>query len=237
MNAPAPKTPARGAPAAGLAASLAASLAAGLRRLRARLARPARVSPAPPRRAQGVLAVLIAMFVLSGGVRLYLGLDAARALGGADGAGAQAADGAAAETAGCAPPPAEVARALSAREDALVAAELRMAEREAALALGEEVLGARIADLVAAEERLAATIARVDGAAEADLARLTAVYENMKPKEAALLFEEMAPDFAAGFLARMRPDAAAGILAGMSSEAAYSASVLLAGRNALAPRD
>ena len=149
MNAPAPKTPARGAPAAGLAASLAASLAAGLRRLRARLARPDRVSPAPPRRAQGVLAVLIAVLFLSGGVRLYLGLDAARALGGADGAGAQATEASAAEPAGCAPPPAEVARALSAREDALVAAELRMAEREAALALGELAMPAETDELAA----------------------------------------------------------------------------------------
>jgi len=211
--------------------------AAQLRRLRAALGPRRKGPPSRPRRAQGVLAVLIAMFVLSGGVRLYLGLDAARALGGGDGAAAGAAETTAAEPAGCAPPPAEVARALSAREDALRAAELRLGEREAALALGEEVMRARIADLVAAEERLAATIARVDGAAEADLARLTAVYESIKPKEAALLFEAMAPDFAAGFLARMRPDAAAGILAGMSSEAAYRASVLLAGRNALAPRD
>jgi flagellar motility protein MotE (MotC chaperone) len=66
---------------------------------------------------------------------------------------------------------------------------------------------------------------------------LTAVYETMKPKDAAALFEAMQPEFAAGFLGRMRPEAAGAILAGMSPEAAYAASLLLAGRNAAVPRD
>jgi flagellar motility protein MotE (MotC chaperone) len=51
------------------------------------------------------------------------------------------------------------------------------------------------------------------------------------------LFETMAPDFAAGFLARMRPEAAAAVLSGMTPGAAYTVSVLLAGRNALVPRE
>jgi flagellar motility protein MotE (MotC chaperone) len=195
------------------------------------------------RRGQGVLMVIVVMFALSGAIRLGLGIDAARGLGGVATAETTAPPDTVAalpdpaQTDGCAPLPADLARALSAREDALAAAELRLAERIAALGLAEEVLTARLADLKTAEERLAETIAQVDGAAEADLARLTSVYESMKPKEAALLFEAMAPEFAAGFLGRMRPDAAAGILAGMSSEAAYRISVILAGRNALAPRE
>ena len=79
-------------------------------------------------------------------------------------------------------------------------------------------------------------MAYADTAAEGDLARLTAVYENMKPKDAAALFEEMDPDFAAGFLGRMRADSAAGIMAGLSPPVAYSVSVLLAGRNANVPK-
>jgi flagellar motility protein MotE (MotC chaperone) len=46
----------------------------------------------------------------------------------------------------------------------------------------------------------------------------------------------MDPDFAAGFLGRMRPAAAAGIMAGLSPQKAYTISVLLAGRNAQAPK-
>ena len=46
----------------------------------------------------------------------------------------------------------------------------------------------------------------------------------------------MEPDFAAGFLGRMRPDAAAAVMAGLTPETAYSISVILAGRNATAPK-
>ena len=48
--------------------------------------------------------------------------------------------------------------------------------------------------------------------------------------------EEMEPSFAAGFLARMRSDVAAGIMAGLKPETAYTISVILAGRNAKAPK-
>ena len=80
-------------------------------------------------------------------------------------------------------------------------------------------------------------LALADGAAEKDIQKLTAVYQAMKPKDAAALFETMSPEFAAGFLGRMPPEAAAAILSGMSSEAAYGVSVIVAGRNAAAPKD
>ncbi len=92
-------------------------------------------------------------------------------------------------------------------------------------------------ELTDAEARLRENLALADGAAEQDLVRLTAVYEAMKPAEAAPLFAAMAPEFAAGFLGRMRPDAAAAILSGMNAEAAYAISVLIAGRNALVPKE
>ena len=93
------------------------------------------------------------------------------------------------------------------------------------------------AELKTAEEELRAVLALADGAAEGDLARLTAVYESMKPKDAIPLFEKMAPEFAAGFLGRMRPDAAGAILSGLPPDSAYSISAILAGRNATAPQD
>jgi flagellar motility protein MotE (MotC chaperone) len=89
----------------------------------------------------------------------------------------------------------------------------------------------------AVEAELQATLALADGAAEADLDRLTAVYQAMKPKDAAALFETMSPEFAAGFLGRMPPESAAAILSGMSAESAYGVSVIVAGRNAGAPKD
>lgn len=115
--------------------------------------------------------------------------------------------------------------------------EADLTQRGNELEMAKEDIRKGLAALEAAEKSLRATMALASTAAENDLARLTAVYENMKPKEAAALFEEMDPEFAAGFLARMRPDAAAAILAGLDSEKAYSVSVVMAGRNANVPTE
>lgn len=127
--------------------------------------------------------------------------------------------------------------------DALRRREALAAQREAdldtrakALDVAQVEIERRIDALEAAEKRLEATLSLADTASEDDLARLTSVYENMKPKDAAALFEAMEPDFAAGFIARMRPDSAAKVMSGLNPQAAYSISVILAGRNANAPK-
>lgn len=137
--------------------------------------------------------------------------------------------------------PTEADPGLAAALDALREREQQLSEREAtiedraqAVAVAEELVRANMKALAAAEERLTSLIIQVEDSAESDLVQLTTVYENMKPKEAALLFEKMSPDFASGFLGRMRPDAAAAILSGLKPEHAYAISVLLAGRNAAA---
>ena len=126
---------------------------------------------------------------------------------------------------------------LRAREERLTRREEQAADRHQALALAKAQIDEKLAALVAAEERLASTLTLADEAADKDVARLVAVYEKMKPKDAARLFGEMAPDFAAGFLARMKPEAAAAVMAGLEPQRAYTISVLLAGRNAAAPRE
>lgn len=126
---------------------------------------------------------------------------------------------------------------LQAREKNLRDREAIQAERDQAMRQAERRLEERLAELVATEEKLARTMSIADTAAEQDVSHLVALYENMKPKEAAPLFEEMAPDFAAGFLARMRPDAAAALLASLNPKTGYTISVLMAGRNANAPKD
>lgn len=128
--------------------------------------------------------------------------------------------------------PVELAAAFSEREARADARALALDERSAALALAEAALRGKLEELSQAEARLRRTITMADGAAEADVTRLTAVYESMKPKDAAMLFEAMDPGFAAGFLGRMRPETAAPVLAGMAAEKAYAVSVILAGRNA-----
>lgn len=122
--------------------------------------------------------------------------------------------------------------ALNSREKSLEQREMTVLERENIVKEARIEIEAKLAELQDAEKRLRETIALASVAAEDDLVNLTAVYESMKPKQAALLFEKMDPKFSAGFIARMRPDAAAKIMAGLSPEIAYSISAILAGRNA-----
>jgi len=182
--------------------------------------------------APGALVILALFFASSGAIRL--GGD----LGSAFAAIADLpAEDLPSEPASCAAPPAALAAAIKARDDAVTAREIMLDERFAALELAQTALDKRMAELAAAEESLKQTISLADGAAEQDLGTLTTVYEAMKPADASRLFAAMAPEFAAGFLSRMQPAAAAAILSGMTPEAAYSISVLIAGRNALAPKN
>lgn len=126
--------------------------------------------------------------------------------------------------------------ALQKRETQVKEREAQIEMRSKALAVVDEEIAKRLAALEQAEVNLRGTLSLADSAAENDLARLTSVYESMKPKDAAALFETMEPDFAAGFLGRMRPDAAASVLAGLTPATAYSISIILASRNANVPK-
>ena len=187
-------------------------------------------------RAQGTLFVIALLLAGSGIVRLGGGAGDALARAAEPEEMAHAGD-AAPQMCEAEPGAMAMLEALKQREERLSARESALADRAQALALAEEQIDRRLAELVAAEEALAATISVADKAAEADIQRLTAVYENMKAKDAAALFEEMDPDFAAGFLARMRPDAAGAVMAGLDPKTAYTISVLLAGRNADVPKN
>lgn len=190
------------------------------------------------KRLRSSLSLIAGLLLMSGAIRVGLTVQAAMALEntGSEGLSAQVA-----------PVNDSVSHSMADMEGLLAALqkrEARIAEQEAqmeiyakTLEIAEQEIAQNLLALVEAETRLRETLAYADTAAEDDLARLTSVYESMKPKDAAALFEEMDPDFAAGFLARMRADAAAGILAGLTPQAAYSVSVRLAGRNANAPRE
>lgn len=200
---------------------------------------PARGSSRKGRRGgQGALFFIALLLASSGLIRL--GLGAGHALTSSDVAqAAQAAPAAASAPAACEPDSGALAMLaeLREREARLTAREAAAADEAQALKLARAEIDDKLAALVAAEEKLAATLTLADEAADSDVARLVTVYEKMKPKDAASLFAEMDPDFAAGFLARMRPDAAAEVMAGLDPKAAYTISVVLAGRNAAAPKE
>jgi len=123
-----------------------------------------------------------------------------------------------------------------AREAKLLSDEAEIRQKREALSEAEELVAAQLIQLEEVEARLSATLAKTDSAAADDLARLAVVYENMKPRDTAALFSEMAPGFAAGFLGIMRPDSAAAIMTELEPQTAHLISVMLAGRNASAPR-
>lgn len=110
-------------------------------------------------------------------------------------------------------------------------------DRMAALRVAEAEVSHDLNLLREAEARLDARLAFAATALTDDVGRLVAMYENMKPKEAAALFQTMDPEFAAGFLGHMRPEAAAQILGGLPPEVAYAISVIMAGRNAATNTD
>lgn len=124
---------------------------------------------------------------------------------------------------------------VTALRDRLAEREALVEDRERALAAAQVLIEERLAVLEAAEMRLQALVQVSDSAAEADLARLTEVYETMDADQTAALFSQMDPNFAAGFLARMSPAASGAIMAELDPAVAYAISVVIATRNAGAP--
>lgn len=127
--------------------------------------------------------------------------------------------------------------AIHTREQRIANREGQLEDRLQAMRVAEAEITERLAQLQAAETALSDTISVADTAAEDDLDQLTAVYENMKPQDAADLFETMEPDFSAGFMGRMRPESAAMIMSSLTPETAYAISAIMAGRNANAPTE
>jgi flagellar motility protein MotE (MotC chaperone) len=129
-------------------------------------------------------------------------------------------------------------KSLVAREAELLDQAKVVVAREAAVRAAEEDLARMRAEFDAAQQELERAEAdfkkryrTAETASEADILQLVAVYQAMKPKEAAKVFEAMSPEFASGFLREMPTDTAASILASLAPEFAYSVSVLMAGRN------
>lgn len=127
--------------------------------------------------------------------------------------------------------------AIREREDELAKESIRLSERSQTLNVAEAKLAEQLAAFETAQKNLEATLAVADKAAERDIDRMTTVYENMKPAEAAKIFERMDVAFAAGLLARVRPEIAAQVLAAMNADSAYAVTLTIASRNHAVPTE
>jgi flagellar motility protein MotE (MotC chaperone) len=175
---------------------------------------------------------IVALLIASAAIRIAVGADAALAVDAEE----DMAELVEAEmTCGPDDTPAALLAALQAREGRVVVRENQLDARLQALRVAEAEIDEKITALTEAESSLSELLTLADGAAEDDLSRLTAVYEQMKPQDAAALFEQMEPAFSAGFMGRMRPESAALIMTNLAPETAHLISVVLAGRNATAP--
>lgn len=208
------------------------------------LASAARPGAGPRRNARrgGAVALIVACFLGSAAIRLLdpagpFAAFAAEVMGAGHAPdGGRAAAQAAAE---CGPTgdAGALLQAVRQREAQLDARASAIADRERMLAAAEARLREERARIDEARTNLQATLTLADDAAEADIRRLVAVYENMDPKKSSKIFETMDLGFAAGFLARMRQDVAAQVLAGLPAERAYAISAMIAGRNARVPKE
>ena len=177
-------------------------------------------------RKPGIVSVLVALLVLSLGLRVGVAATSEHA-GEADMAETPLAGEQCSE-----PALASMLDDLLARERVLRDAEAKTALRESEIAAAEARLAAGLETMKEAEARLEGTLSALTDAQQGDIEGLVATYEAMKPDQAAKLFAAMAPDFAAEFIRRMKPDAAAPILAGLDPQQAYALSVLMAGHSA-----
>jgi len=117
--------------------------------------------------------------------------------------------------AGCTDVPEAVALAETLRERALRIDRYmqELDRRKAEIALAEKQLTERLVELRKLKQQLAD---RTRGQAQAqtqDIARLIAVYDQMKPEQAAMVLSNLPPDFAAQILTRVQPETGARIMA------------------------
>ncbi len=122
--------------------------------------------------------------------------------------------------------------AIKERSEALDARTVRVEDRIRILEIIEKRVEERITELQKNKDALSSLVAFADEAAEQDIALLSKMYEQMKPKKAGEIFNKMDPTFAAGFLTEMNSESAALILTNMSTDKAYETSMIIASRNA-----
>jgi flagellar motility protein MotE (MotC chaperone) len=129
------------------------------------------------------------------------------------------------QQAGCDP---RLLRAIDEQRRQLDARSSDLADRARMLEVIEARAKEQVQALRAERRALETTLERVDTEAEAEIARLVEIYENMKPKDAARIFEAMPAEVAAGFVRRMAEKKSALVMGNLNAEHAYAITLALA---------
>lgn len=85
--------------------------------------------------------------------------------------------------------------------------------RKAELATAERQLTEKLVELRKLRQQIRDNDSNVSRAQTDDIARIIAVYDQMKPEQAAVVLSNLPPDFAAQILARVQPETGARIMA------------------------
>lgn len=121
----------------------------------------------------------------------------------------------------------ELAEELQKNFDALDERRAALAEREGLIAASAQHAEERIAELEKLNAAFEEKLVSLESARNAEVKRIAAIYEQMKPALASAIFAKMDPKFAAGLLMSMNEETASAILSGMQSDRAYSITVLM----------
>ena len=117
---------------------------------------------------------------------------------------------------------------LARRRDALAEREQELDMRDALLKAAEKRLQKRVDELKTLENSIKKVVKKRDAKQDEDLGKLVAMYQSMKPKQAARIFEVLEPDVLLDVVKIMNPRKVAAIMGEMSAAAAGSLSLSIA---------
>ncbi|MDO5605153.1 MAG: hypothetical protein Q4G25_08340 [Paracoccus sp. (in: a-proteobacteria)] len=121
---------------------------------------------------------------------------------------------------------------LRTREDRVAKALAELDNRKAEIEAARMALTGELGRLRAAGQHNAGSRSHDQRAVDEDVARLVAVYEAMKPKEAAAVLSGLPPEFSAELLMRVQPETGARIIAAIAPEQAAILTTYMGARRA-----
>jgi flagellar motility protein MotE (MotC chaperone) len=122
---------------------------------------------------------------------------------------------------------------LAERRTVLDAREQRLEEREVLLKAAEQRLVEKQSELTSTKEEILALLKQQDKQEKAKINQLVAIYENMKPKDAANIFNELEMPVLLQVIKNMKERKVAPVIASMSAEKARSLTKELADQRKL----
>jgi flagellar motility protein MotE (MotC chaperone) len=122
---------------------------------------------------------------------------------------------------------------LAERRTVLDGREQQLEEREVLLRAAEQRLVEKQTELTSTKEEIVALLKQQDKQEKAKITQLVAIYENMKPKDAAIIFNELEMPVLLQVIKNMKERKVAPVIASMSTEKARSLTKELADQRKL----